>query len=1136
MRRSVLAFILGISGYIQAQDNWQNPIPHGFNDGTVEFNKVKSFNNKLYLAGDSSSMKIFLYASVNGDTITATHETGLDAVLQGGTENNISSMCTNSNYLFIGTGINTYQRGGITPQIYRYDKTNYVKYGAIDYSSLPLNNSIDTNSGSNPRPYISNTILYSPTGSNDTIYSFLSPDYSPNAPTGNNNLSVWKAPATLTGTATPNWINSTNFSVSSGITTTYDAIIWNKKLYVAVNTLDSGGAILRTSNGVTWDTILTLASLQAQIGYNYNSINFSAFEIYKGKLVASIAGYGNNGYFLIATTDSVSQNPSWNFLTDNSYSPISNNWNSVTDLQVADGKLWIQADNGRPEIYYYSEMPGKDSVYYSSGSTGIESYANKGSTFKLELFKNNIYSAGTSGGMPLLRNHTSPHASTSNRNNGNSNPVVDGSQQPSYGVAWRFNMLDPTPSFTVTPDTSAGYCVNNGLHLSNTSVNGLYADWYMNDTLVAQNQTDAIAYPTYAGVINIKMIAYNGTDESQYKDSTTQLITIHANPSVDSIKASLLFACQGQEDTLKGYVSGGTGPYSYYWYDAYNSSNHYSGNSVNTIATLLNPTYTNPPYMYTLLNVTDANNCKGSSKTYLQIQVNPADSLSGLITDINNIPLTVGTVYLFKQKTSNVGVLDTTGAYSIDMMAPGKYVFPSLLYGNYYLKAVPDPADPTLVGTYHSTKANAYQWNLADTIKHHTCIAGNDTANIKVLSVITPTVLAAHGIITGTITSNSTYGMRLGNNGYNQPFGSPLKGIDVKLGKNPGGGCAARTTSDANGGYSFTNVDTGSYHIFVDIPNYGMDSVRAVSVTLSDTVSINNNYYVDSTMIRVLPTNVLTMAICIGDSINIGTHYYHAQGTYYDTLQTPALHDSLVITTLTINPLPNVLITTNTGTICAGNQATLNAGGTATSYTWSTNSNAPVIITTPSVTTIYTLTGTDANNCIKKATYTITVNQLPNTGITVVSGNLSNEVLMASATPPATYQWLDCNNNKNVITGATNQTYTGTTNASYAVVVSQNNCTDTSACFLTTTTGISSYANNKTIIYPNPTTGVFSIETGSAEKQTIQIFDVTGKLVLVQVIEASKAIINAEHLAEGVYNINIVSGNRTLNNKLVIVK
>ena len=40
--------------------------------------------------------------------------------------------------------------------------------------------------------------------------------------------------------------------------------------------------------------------------------------------------------------------------------------------------------------------------------------------------------------------------------------------------------------------------------------------------------------------------------------------------------------------------------------------------------------------------------------------------------------------------------------------------------------------------------------------------------------------------------------------------GSPLKGIDVKLGKNPGGGCAARTT-DANGNASFGVWPKGEY-------------------------------------------------------------------------------------------------------------------------------------------------------------------------------------------------------------------------------------------------------------------------------------------------------------------------------------
>jgi hypothetical protein len=40
--------------------------------------------------------------------------------------------------------------------------------------------------------------------------------------------------------------------------------------------------------------------------------------------------------------------------------------------------------------------------------------------------------------------------------------------------------------------------------------------------------------------------------------------------------------------------------------------------------------------------------------------------------------------------------------------------------------------------------------------------------------------------------------------------GSPLKGVDVKLGKNPGGGCAARTT-DANGNADFGVWPKGDY-------------------------------------------------------------------------------------------------------------------------------------------------------------------------------------------------------------------------------------------------------------------------------------------------------------------------------------
>jgi hypothetical protein len=42
--------------------------------------------------------------------------------------------------------------------------------------------------------------------------------------------------------------------------------------------------------------------------------------------------------------------------------------------------------------------------------------------------------------------------------------------------------------------------------------------------------------------------------------------------------------------------------------------------------------------------------------------------------------------------------------------------------------------------------------------------------------------------------------------------GSPLKGVDVKLGKNPGGGCAARTT-DASGKANFGVWPAGNYTV-----------------------------------------------------------------------------------------------------------------------------------------------------------------------------------------------------------------------------------------------------------------------------------------------------------------------------------
>ena len=102
MKKVLLTLTLITSSLLNAQDNWINTIPHGFDSSYVEFDGIKAFNNKLYIVGDSSNYssasKIFLYSTVTGDT-NAVQETGLNAVLQGGAETQMTSVIANSNYL-----------------------------------------------------------------------------------------------------------------------------------------------------------------------------------------------------------------------------------------------------------------------------------------------------------------------------------------------------------------------------------------------------------------------------------------------------------------------------------------------------------------------------------------------------------------------------------------------------------------------------------------------------------------------------------------------------------------------------------------------------------------------------------------------------------------------------------------------------------------------------------------------------------------------------------------------------------------------------------------------------------------------------------------------------------------------------
>ncbi|MGZ3901006.1 MAG: T9SS type A sorting domain-containing protein, partial [Bacteroidia bacterium] len=203
-----------------------------------------------------------------------------------------------------------------------------------------------------------------------------------------------------------------------------------------------------------------------------------------------------------------------------------------------------------------------------------------------------------------------------------------------------------------------------------------------------------------------------------------------------------------------------------------------------------------------------------------------------------------------------------------------------------------------------------------------------------------------------------------------------------------GGGASTYIwTGGVNNGVAFAPAGPGTYTVIGTAANTCTGSA-VVSLTIvpnpTVTASPSSTTVCAGTNVTLNGSGATTYTWTGG--ITNGVAFAAASTTNYTVTGADAYGCSdTAVAILNVNPSPNVTANASASVICAGSLATLTGGG-ATTYTW-TNGITNGVSFTPSVSNVYTVTGTDALGCTATATVSLAVSNC--TGIDKTQSTVS---------------------------------------------------------------------------------------------------------------------------------------------------
>lgn len=230
---------------------------------------------------------------------------------------------------------------------------------------------------------------------------------------------------------------------------------------------------------------------------------------------------------------------------------------------------------------------------------------------------------------------------------------------------------------------------------------------------------------------------------------------------------------------------------------------------------------------------------------------------------------------------------------------------------------------------------------------------------------------------------------------------------------------------------------------------------------------------------------------------------------------------------ITVIETPPISIFATKSSVCEGESVTLQ-GFSGVTYTWSQGpSFTPVITVTPTTSNnTYTLIGSGVNGCVASAVVQVVVNPLP---VISVTGNTVTCLLVPATLTGSgadSYAWMSNNTYLQINPVTLNPNVTTT----YSVTgTSTANCESTAlvTVVVEACTGIptNSGAGSSVVVYPNPNTGIFTLALNNSLEKTIQVMDVTGRIIVSQSTKDNSIDLNISGLSNGVYYIKVQSDN-----------